>query len=257
VNINRNIIKRIIALVVLLAVQIVAHGQDPREIINRYLDAVSNGTIDHWNKIRSIYTESESYYSQNDFEHKVDLLKPDKSDFMRSFSVLPYNQKIEHYDDSTFTKPLSTFYFLKDKIVILIGNIPPMTREPLPRDEFFSAHLPVQISKLMDKSRSIELLRIKEFPGGLSCYEIKMITKERPYVLYINTETFLLEYWNNQEDGDLSILAKFYNYRKVEDLLIPMSDCAMKNGVIYSWNNIRKYQINPDIDPKIFDYKDQ
>ena len=33
-------------------------GQDAREIVNRYLDTVSNGNIDNWNKIKSTYKEN-------------------------------------------------------------------------------------------------------------------------------------------------------------------------------------------------------
>jgi hypothetical protein len=130
-----------------------------------------------------------------------------------------------------------------------------MIKEPPPRDEFFSTHIPVQISKLVSKSKSIELLGIKEFPlDGFSCYEIKMITKGRSYVLYINTKTFLLQYWNNREDGDLSILTKFFNYKKVEEFLIPMSDSMMKDGVVYFSNTTKKYLINTPIDLQIFNY---
>jgi hypothetical protein len=233
-----------------------AYGQNPREIIRHYLDTVSNGNVENWNSIRSFYTESEVYHSQNDFAGKVNLIQPDQSNFHKSFRVLPHHHKIEIYADSSFTKLVSEFYFLKNKTVILLNNVPPVTKQPPARDEFFSAHLPVQISKLAGKSKSIELTGIKEFlADGVSCYEIKMITKGRTYVLYINTSTYLLEYWNGREDGDLSILTKFYNYKKVENFLIPMSESLIKNGVVYFWNHTKNYQINADINMEVFNYK--
>lgn len=248
--------KSLIIVFILLATSL--YGQDAREIINRYLDTVSNGNVDNWNKIKSTYIESEVCYSQQNFEQKVSFLKPDKPSFHKSYRVPPYNHKIEIYEDSAFTRLLSSFYYLKNRTIILLGNIPPMIKEPAPRDEFFSDHLPVQISKLVDKSKSIELLGIKQFPiEGLQCYEIKITTKGRNYVLYINTDTFLLEYWNGREDEDMSILAKFYNYKKVDGFLLPMSDCLMRNGVVYFWKNIKQIEINADIDPQLFNYDDK
>ncbi len=231
------------------------HGQDAREILRNYLDTVSNGNIDNWNQIKSIYTESESLYTQQSFDQKVDLLKKDKANFSKMFIVFPYNHKHELYEDSSFTKLSSTFYFLEDRTIILMGNMPPIIKnQPFERDEFFSNHLPVEIWKLMVKSESVELLGIKEFPTEeLECYEIKMITEGRNYYLYINPKTFLLEYWNRS--GDPSLLTKFYNYKKVEDLLMPMSHCSTRHGLVYYWNNTRRIEINVDIDPEIFNYK--
>lgn len=119
------------------------HGQDAREIINRYLDKVSNGDIDNWNKIKSTYIESVVYYSQQDFEQRVNFLKPDKAHFTKSYRVAPYNHKIEIYEDSTFTKILSTFYFLKSKTILLLANIPPVIKPASSADdEYLSDHLP-------------------------------------------------------------------------------------------------------------------
>ena len=55
-----------------------SYGQDALDIINRYIDTVSNGDVRNWNSIKSVYSESESYYGQQAFDQKVDLLKKDK-----------------------------------------------------------------------------------------------------------------------------------------------------------------------------------
>jgi len=141
-------------------------------------------------------------------------------------------------------------------MIIQIGNMPTLEKPAPERDEFYSPHLPVQISKLVAKSKSIELSGVKSFPlTGVECYEIKVLTKGRTYLLYINTETFLLEYWNGREDEDQSILSRLYDYKRIDGLLIPMSDCLMKNGIVYFSSKTRKYLINPNIDPAIFNYK--
>lgn len=144
---------------------------------------------------------------------------------------------------------------LQDKSVILIGNMPPLIKKPFDNEDFYSEHLPVKIFQIADKSKSVELLGIKEFPNeGLLCYEIKIHAKGRNYFLYINTETFLLEYWNGRPDEDRSILSKFYNYKRVDGFLIPMSDCLMRNGIVYYWCNKRKVEFNKEIDPEVFVY---
>ena len=233
-------------------------AQDPKEIIDRYLDTVSNGDIRNWDKITSLYRESEVYYSQADFDGKLNLSRPDKANFHKSFQLFPYPQKNEIYEDSAFTHRLSTFYFLKDRTIILLGNVPPMIKTAPSRDKYASDHLPVQIWKLAEKSKSIELLGVKEFPSdGLSCYEIRMTSDGRNYVLYINTDTFLLEYWNGREDEDISFLAKYYDYKRVDGFLIPMSSGLTRNGVVYFSTRTMKYIINADIDPEIFEYKEE
>ena len=198
----------------------------------------------------------ESYYSQQDFEQKVNFFKADKPSFSKYYRLGPHRTRIDSYADSTFTNWKSSFYFLKDKTIIIMDNIPPMIKKPKPPGEFFAEHDPVFIWKLVDKSSSTELMGIKEFPiEGLLCYEIKITTKGRNYYLYINTETFLLEYWNISKDEDPSSLAKFSNYKQIGDFLIPMSNSAMRNGFVYHWVNKRKIEFNTEIDPELFIYK--
>lgn len=247
--------KSLIIVLVLFSSSI--YGQDVREIINRYLDTVSNGNIDNWKKIKSVYSEYESYYSQRDSEQKIHFLQPEKPSFCKSYQLVPYRHRIDRYEDSTYTHLKSTFYFLKDKTIILIGNIPPMIKKnPAPHSEFFSEHTPVFIWNLVNKSRSTELMGIKEFPiDGLLCYEIKITTKAQDYYLYINTETFLLEYWNVNKEGDPTSLVRFYNYKQIDDFLIPMSTSSMRNGFVFHWVNNRKIEFNTDIDPEHFIYK--
>ena len=171
------------------------YSQDGREIIKRYLDTVSNGDVRNWDKIKSVYTEYQSFYSQQAFEQRVDFGNVDKPSFCKSYRVGLEKNRIDSYGDSTFTKWLSTFYFLEDKTVILIGNIPPMIKKSRPPGEFSSQHPPVFISRLVKKSSAVELLGVKEFLNeALLCYEVKITAKGRNYYYYIDVETFLLRY---------------------------------------------------------------
>src|SRR5687767_14751689 len=154
--------KYLIILLVLVASS--AHAQSAEEIVNRYLDTVSNGNIENWNKIKSIYIENESYSSQQDFEKQINFLKIEKPNFNRLFGARRYGSRIESYDDSTYTNLKSTFYFLKDKTVVSLPHIAPMITKNSGKDsEFFSEQTPVYIRNLLEKSSSAELLGIKEF----------------------------------------------------------------------------------------------
>lgn len=236
-----------------------SYAQTAREIVNRYLDTVSNGNIENWNKINSLYSETESFYSQGNFEQTINLLKEEKANYTKIFIEFPYNQKFENYADSAFTIPLSTFYFLEKRTIILMNNMPPVIKPASPsHDEFFSHHVPMEIWKLLNKSKSVELLGIKEFPlDDLVCYEIKINTKGHHCYLYINTKSYLLEYRTINEEEDRSFLTKFNNYKKIDGLLMPMTHSSMRNGLVYFWSHTRKIQVNPKIDPEVFNYKDK
>jgi hypothetical protein len=135
------------------------YSQDALDIINRYIDTVSNRDVDNWDKISSVYTESETYYSQQAFEQKVDLLRPDKANFERSYRVPPYNHRIELYEDSTFTNRLSTFYYLRDRTILLLGNIPPIIKEAGKPDELVSDYPPAYSPETSPQTQIIRAIR--------------------------------------------------------------------------------------------------
>lgn len=232
------------------------YSQDGREIIKRYLDTVSNGDVRNWDKIKSVYTEYQSFYSQQAFEQRVDFGNVDKPSFCKSYRVGLEKNRIDSYGDSTFTKWLSTFYFLEDKTVILIGNIPPMIKKSRPPGEFSSQHPPVFISRLVKKSSAVELLGVKEFLNeALLCYEVKITAKGRNYYYYIDVETFLLRYSSTNKEDDRSSMAKFDDYKKIGDFLVPMFNAGIKNGFVFHWARKSKVEFNVDIDPELFVYK--
>jgi hypothetical protein len=233
-------------------------AQNAREIVQQYIDTVSGGDVRNWDKIKSMYSEGQSYYSQQDFNQELNMARPVKPSYYKTYLSLPDNHKIESFDDSALTIPISTSYFLRERLILLIGNIPPIIKPAPEKDRFFSHHLPVYISNLMAGSKSIELLGIKDFvTDGLSCYEIMMITKGRKYYLYINTETLLLEFCCLREDGDRDILGRYAEYKRFGELLIPMFDGIARNNILYYWNRKSKLKINEPIDPSIFEYKEK
>lgn len=248
-------VKYLIAVCTLFSTAV--YGQSAREIVDRYLETVSNGSVEKWNGIKSIYTESQGYYSQQDFEQRIDFSKAGKPNFHRSYRVLPDTYKDEVYEDSTLSRLLMRHYSLKDRSILLIGKMRPIIRPALPDDEYVSELFPLHIARLLAKSKSVQLLGTKEFPvDGLLCYEVKLSTRARHYFLYINTESYLLEYYSGRKDGDTSFLVRYDDYKNIDGFLIPMLNGMMRNGVVYYWRQIRKIELNAEIDPEVFIYKE-
>lgn len=228
-------------------------GQDAREIILKYLDTVSNGNTGSWRKVKTLYRESIGYYNQDHFDQKPSL-NSSRSGFNQTYRVYPRHAKHVLYEDSSFTRPLISSYHTKDKSVIILPNLPPKINEPAEPDEMFADLLPMLIEELLDKSSSVRTLGTKQFLEGVTCYEISMQVRGRTYMLYINTSTYLLEYWNNRKDEDLSILTGFGDYKWVDGLLMPMREFMSRNGVVFFSSTTNKLEINRHIPMTTFDY---
>jgi hypothetical protein len=234
-----------------------SHAQTAREIVNKYLDTVSNRDIHRWDSITSTYTESVEFYSQNNFDQKISFVTDGKPSYSKTYTLFRDKKvKTEMYSDSTYSKLSSRFYFLPSGSIVILGNQPPIKRSPSAKHNNMD-FLPVQIWKLLNRCESLDLLGVKEFISeNLSCYEIRMVVEDRIYMLYIDVTSYLLEYWNGREDQDLKNVTGFRNYKQVNGLLLPMTEFLKKNGVIFYQSDTKKFEVNPRLDPKIFDYKE-
>jgi hypothetical protein len=90
-----------------LLVTFAARAQDPKVIIQNYLDKVSNNDINNWRKITSIYMEKIGAYSHDNFEQTksdFDIMRPD---FSKEYFLMPDKHKIEIYQEATDTIPTS------------------------------------------------------------------------------------------------------------------------------------------------------
>ncbi len=252
-------ILRNVFLIFLICITSQVDGQDARAIIQHYIDTVSGGDIKNWNTISTMYEEGQSYYSHNDFETKTNLANPDVPSYFRNWTDLKAGKsKNELFSDSSFEIRTSAFYFFKDKTIILMGNLPPIKKAAPEKDPDVSRHLPVYISNILARSKSVELIDVRQLlPGGPSFYELKLTAKGKEYFLFINVDSFLVEYYNLRGDGDRSILASVGEYQRFGNLLIPMFDSSMKNNVAYFWTRKSKLVLNGDIDPAILEYKEK
>ena len=218
-------------------------SQTGREILERYLDTVSNGDVNKWNKIKTMYATSIGYYSSGDFEHNFNLTLSKNLDYKKIFKVWPDHQKEEIYKDSLYNDTPSKFYFLKNKHVIIIGMMSPV-ETPVIKSVWFD-FFPVKIKDYIDKSKTISFVGIKEIPGKLACYEVNIVTKEEMHQLFFNTKTFLLEgiYF---PDKDIYWIISDYKY--FDGYLIPTYVASVKDGVIYTWEKFKTFVLNATID---------
>lgn len=224
------------------------YAQNPRDILNRYLDTVSNGSIENWNRITSVYIESISLYDHQIFEtgSKNSILEQPLS-YGKLYKVWPDKEKSELYSDSSFSTLTSSFYFLRDRHFIIVGNVP--VTSPVQKHLWFDFY-PVKIHDYIRRSKSIRLNGITEFPNdSISCYEIDIRTADRDYRVYINTQSYLLE---AQYIFETDSFVRLYNYQQFGDLLIALGQATDRNGAIYAWKKYTRIKINPDIDPEIF-----
>ena len=148
----------------------------------------------------------------------------------------------------------SKFYFLKDKTVIFVGNMPPIEKPS--KDPFRYQTLPVGIKELMDKASSIKLLGIREFAkDSVSCYEIEITSKDLSERIYINTKTFLLEYTSILQNGEYVSMNRYSSYKKFDDLWFHSKEVSTRNDVPFYWSHILRLELNIPIDPKEFTCK--
>lgn len=169
-------------------------AQNATDIINRYLDTVSNGNLENWNKIKSAYIEYEVYHSQQNFEQATPNFSIVKAHSSKLYKVWPDKEKIEIYEDSTFSRLLSSSYYLENKTVLIFHNMDPIIKSPWDDENMYFEFISARLQKLLHNNRSITLLGLKEFPvDGITCYEIEIRSKKFLYLIYFNTKTFLLE----------------------------------------------------------------
>lgn len=229
-------------------------AQNANDIIQHYFDTVSNGDIKNWEKIRSVYIEAVSFYSQEEFDQSVpNFMNPARPSYVKEYRLHPYKLRRESYEDSTYRNLKSTMLWLHNKLIMRFGDMVPIIK-PL-KEPNAGDFDPVYLSKLLRKSKSIKYNGVKEFvTDSLSCYDIEIQTKDFAINYYFNTSSYLLEYYKVFNSSDSLNYARFYDYKNIDGLLFNMGTYGMKNGRIFHSVKIKRIQINCPIDPKKFEY---
>lgn len=103
-------------------------AQTADEIIERYIDTVSNGDIKNWRKIKSVLLEREVFYSQGRYDQPGPIFSHPKVHYHKTYRVFPDKLKTEIYADSTYRELLSSWWYLSDKTIVQFKNMDPIIK---------------------------------------------------------------------------------------------------------------------------------
>lgn len=224
-------------------------GQEANIILNKYFDVVSNGDLGRWQEIKSNYIESVGSFSSRILNESTPDFKDLKVTRSKLYRVWPDYFRLDTWEDSVL---VSSQFSVHKKSFMGIGKMSPMESVPGPYADVVE-FMPLTILKAMKKGRAPKLIGVKEIEGK-NYYEIEVLTKFLKWRLFFDETTYLLGYWNNSPDGDLSILTRVFNYRNIDGLLFNMSEYKIKNGIIFYWQEIKVLEIDKDIDKSVFAY---
>jgi hypothetical protein len=226
------------------------HAQDAKEILQKYFETVSNGDIKNWDTIKSVYIESEGFYSQQSFDGQPDF-SGTKVTYSKTYRVWPHWLKTEIYEDSTYARLLSSSLSLgnKNKTIQWFKNVPAIVT---PIKDVQWHFYPVILYRIVKKA-SVKYKGIRSFESGsISCFDVEVKSKDTHLNLYINSNTYLLEYLKMFNASDSSNYTKFYNHKNVGGFVFEMSTHSMRKGTIFFSYQIKKIHLNYPIDPDIF-----
>jgi hypothetical protein len=227
-----------------------AFAQTADEILEHYFAVVSNGDVDNWSKIKSVYIESEGSYFESKPGEVASTSSGPKKKLEKKYRVWPDKSVSELYEDSVL---ISTTYHVGANHFIVSNNRPPVQIDTRPSEPYFEFD-PIVIQHTLEKSASVKLRGIKKI-DSLHCYDIQVVTSSLVWHFYFNTTSYLLEFWNNSVDGDTSNFTKVYDYKKINDFLIPTAEAKFKNGILFYSAKVAQLVLNAPISPKKFTYK--
>lgn len=234
--------------IVICCCSVVGYTQSAKEVVEKYFSAVSNGNFENWLKIKSAYLEIDF---ASEFENQIQFGPRIKKTF-KIYRVWPDKSTSELYYDSML---VNKSYHVKNKSFLVTGGGAVMPVSPGPYEQYFEFD-PILIKKVVDKSKKIELIGIKD-TDSIKCYDVKIVTKDLVWHFYFNVDSFLLEYWSNASDGlPTETVTKVFDYKKFNECLIPMSEVKLKNGSPFHWATRKRVELNIEIDPSKFEYKD-
>jgi len=222
---------------------VISHAQTAQEILNRYMDTVSYGEFNKWEKIKTFYATSSNYFSAEEMGLAPTLDK-DKVCYTKTYKVWPYKMKEELYSDSMYVNLTSEFYYFKNTRIIMLANIPPM--EVKGDNWLWFDFLPIIVEKIFNEGKKANYNGVNKIPGLSSPqHEIEILAKEHIRKLFFNTETFLLEAIYFPEANTYWIYSK---YKYFDGYLMPTYVTSTKNGNAFSLTSYITMVFNQPID---------
>lgn len=227
-------------------------GQTAVEVIEKYIDTVSNGDIQNWYKIRSVLLEKEVFYGQEEYEQSGPNISGPTVHYDKTYRVFPDKSKAEIYADSTYNELESSWWYLGDRTIIQFKNMPPIIKKrPNPKLWNFK---PIEILELMKESKSLSNKGVKDFRmEGVFCFDIEVEKGNGKIMhLYFDTTSYLLRFTKNSNEFESLSYATYGDYKVIDGLLFYTLTYAMKNGRIFFSSRTRKIHVNFPIDDKKF-----
>ncbi|MCW5909668.1 MAG: hypothetical protein KIT62_01280 [Cyclobacteriaceae bacterium] len=225
-----------------------AYAQTAEDILSRYFAAASNDDIEKWSQIKTLYATAESYYSTKGFEFQDSTFNPADLGYKKLYKRWPNEQKEVLFSDSLFKNQTSTFFFFKDRRVIMLDFMDPFEVGPDEKSTF--DFYPLRIQNYVRHSKRIHYNGIKSIPDkSVPCHEIEITTNNGDHFLLFNTETHLLDAIYFPESDVYWIIS---DYKIFEGYLIPTHIASMKNGVIFSWTKYLMFAFNVEFEKNTF-----
>jgi hypothetical protein len=219
------------------------------DVLQRYLDTVSNGDVATWSKIRSLRATSVSFFSKNAFQNGHEDFNSDPLGYTILYKVWPGKEKEETYSDSLYHHLTGEFFFIENMRTILLRNVPPVYSKA-DKSRAFDFY-PVKIHRYMEESRAIRNFGLTFLEGKqVECYDIEIETKKEKHRFLFNSKTFLLEAVYFPERKTYWYISE---YRIFDGYLIPTYILGVKDGIVYEWTKYKSFDINFEIDPSKFE----
>ena len=236
---------KIILCSILIIVPRLILAQNTIAIINGYID--STGGYENWQKIKSMYQESQSFY-QDSYDESATLTTVNKFNYLnRIFRKWdPDKQKTETYKSGVLK--LERYCYQQASYLVLPN------KEPVP--SLFTHYyqlLPKKFQELIDREETASFKYIGEKKIGSSSYHVVQIPFNN-FVMdyYFDKQTTLLEYAYFLNEKNRFI--KYEDYREVNGIKLPFKTTIINKGTAYYEGQITKVEFNTKIDDSIFEF---
>jgi hypothetical protein len=237
-----------VLLLVLFSSATSTSGQDPKEIINRYLDTISGGDDKKWSLIKTFYAESVEYFNTDEYNSSIPSFGERKFYYRKLYRQWPDKTKEELFSDSAFSHLTSEFLFLSKEHIINIANIPTITSE-VNKNLWFEFY-PSLVQKWLADAKSVSYEAFTQLPNeNIWCHQIDIIDADRTHRLYFNATSNLLEAIFVIE-GDY--LLRLSGYERHDGYLLHTSERSIKGGNIIGSRTYTKFVFNPVLPASLF-----
>jgi hypothetical protein len=246
--------KSIILASMLFVCSQVLKAQDAAHIINSYCKAVSNGNVENWAKIKTVYYETVSSFYDTPGGNDLHLT-PVKPSYNREYLMLPDTHVFKHYEDSSFSVLKGASYFLPDKIVLIIANLAPIVRPPRTGRQALEFP-PMMFMRWLKEGKDLRYNGLKNLPNATATFhELEWITDDgKTCRYYFNAENFLYEYSTVTSDGIKFHQNHYFNYEQHGEYLLPMDVVSLSDGKLFSARHIKRVIFNAEIEPRDIQY---